>query len=123
MAENKVYLTCKEEGGDLHIAEDVIAAIAADAALEVEGVRGLMGGERSGRKVAAKSVSVEMGEENILTVRLAIMVSYGSVIPEVASAVQQAVYTAIPAMTGFSVGKVDVHVGGIAFDRKPASGK
>lgn len=118
MAENKVYLTYSEEGGQLHIAEDVIAAIAADAALEVEGVHSLMGGERSLKKGAGKSASIELTEENKIQVKLSLMVCYGAVIPEVAVAVQKAVAEAIPAMTGFEVGTVDVHVAGIYFEGK-----
>ena len=38
MAENREYLTRAEENGSINIAEDVVAAIAADAIGEIEGV-------------------------------------------------------------------------------------
>ena len=38
MAENREYLTRAEENGSISIAEDVVAAIAADAVAEIEGV-------------------------------------------------------------------------------------
>ena len=38
MAENREYLTRAEENGSIHISEDVVAAIAADAIGEIEGV-------------------------------------------------------------------------------------
>ena len=37
MAENREYLTRAEENGSISIAEDVVAAIAADAVAEIEG--------------------------------------------------------------------------------------
>ena len=37
MAENREYLTRTEENGSIHISEDVVAAIAADAIGEIEG--------------------------------------------------------------------------------------
>ena len=38
MAENREYLTRAEENGSISIAEDVVAAIAADAVAGIEGV-------------------------------------------------------------------------------------
>ena len=41
MAENKEYISRPDEMGTIHISEEVLAAIAAAAALEVEGVASL----------------------------------------------------------------------------------
>ena len=42
MADSKDYMTLSEENGSIHIAEEVIAAIAVGAVREVEGVSGMM---------------------------------------------------------------------------------
>ena len=42
MAEGREYISCPDELGTIHISEDVLAVTAAAAALEVEGVGGLV---------------------------------------------------------------------------------
>ena len=44
-----------------------------------------------------------------------VMVRYGYPIPEVAEKIQNAVSSAVEAMTGFQVKAVNVHVGGVSF--------
>jgi len=46
---------------------------------------------------------------------LYVMLRYGYAIPEVAEKIQNAVASAVEAMTGFAVKAVNVHVGGISF--------
>lgn len=41
MSENKEYVSRSDELGNIHISEEVLAAITAAAALDVEGVSGL----------------------------------------------------------------------------------
>ncbi len=123
MAENKDYMTLPEEHGNIHIAEDVIAAIAVGAVREVEGVAGMMTGmggsvadlmtnKKSAQK-GTKGVKIEMKEEG-LTLDLYLTVNYGHPIPEVAENAQKAVASAVEAMAGLSVHAVNIHVAGVA---------
>lgn len=113
MNESKEYITHPDEMGTIHISEDVLAAIAASAASEVEGVSGLMSVPGTKRS-AARGVRLSLkGEETVIDLYL--MVKYGQAIPEVAGKVQEAVGAAVEAMAGFSAAAVNVHVGGVTF--------
>ena len=123
MSENKEYVSRSDELGNIHISEEVLAGIAAAAALEVEGVSGLAANlgsdiaELLGKKNLAKGVHVKM-EDDKVQVDLSILMSYGSTIPEMGKAVQDAVKTAIESMSGLEVSAVNVNVAGIVFPPK-----
>ena len=121
MSENKGYMTLPEEGGSIHISEAVIAAIAVGAVRDVEGISGMMTGmggtvsELVNKKNAVKGlkgVKIDMTGDT-LTLDLYVTVQYGAAIPEVAENVQKAVISSVEAMTGCTVGTVNVHVGGV----------
>ena len=122
MADSKDYMTLSEENGSIHIAEDVIAAIAVGAVREVEGVSGMMtnlGGSvtdlvnnKKNAQKGAKGVKIDMTHE-ALVLNLYLTVQYGHAIPEVAENAQKAVSAAVEAMTGCSVSAVNIHVGGV----------
>ena len=112
MNENKEYITHPEELGTIHISEDVLCAIAASAAMEIEGVSALMAS--GSKKNAGKGVKITIAE-NRAVVDVYLMVVYGQPIPEVAAKVQAAVTSAMDAMAGFAVQEVNVHVGGVSF--------
>ena len=123
MAENKDYMTLNEENGNIHISEEVIAAIAVGAARE--GVAGMMSNmgatmgdllnnKKNAQKVT-KSVKIDMTGA-ALKLDLYLTVQYGAAIPEVAENTQKAVASAIEAMTGCAVEAVNVHVTGIALN-------
>ena len=114
MVDNKEYMTHHESMGAIQISEDVVAAIATTTALEVEGVGGLMNANMvmGGKKLTAKGVRVDMDEAG-LVVSLFIMIRYGCSVTEIANRVQNAVFTALSDMTGFSVHTVNVHVVGV----------
>lgn len=120
MPENKEYMIHREEFGSIQISEDVVASIAAGAALEVENVMGLQGHNVSdfmgGKKMTARGVRVENDGEGGIAVNLFITVRYGCTIGEVAKKVQKAVYEALENSTGFAVSAVNVQVGGISFN-------
>ena len=120
MAENREYMTHEEELGTIQISEDVVGSIATGAAMEVEGVGGLMNANVSdfmgGKKMTAKGVRVENDGDGSIMVNLYISVCYGSTVGEVGKKVQQAVFTALESMTGFHISAVNVHVGGICFN-------
>ena len=122
MSESKEYMTLPEENGSINISEDVIASIAVGAVREVDGVSGMMTGiggsvtdlmtNKKNAQKGAKGVKIDMtGVDIVLDLYLA--VEFGHPIPEVAENAQRAVASAIEAMTGCSVGAVNIHVGGI----------
>lgn len=112
MADSKDYMTHPEELGSIHISEEVLASIAAGAAVENEGISGLM--SQSGKKTNAKGVRIAV-EDDGAVVDLYVMIRYGYAIPEVAEKIQTSVASSMEAMTGFAVKAVNVHVGGVSF--------
>ena len=104
--------------GTVKIADDVVALIAAFAAMEVEGVSGMAGGldmdtvSRGGMKRLGRTVKVEVGAEGV-RVDLSIELVYGYSIPETCSKVQSKVRTAVENMTGLEVLDVNIRVAGI----------
>ena len=124
MGESKEYMTQPEENGSINISEEVIAAIAVGAVRDVEGVSGMMtnlGGSvtdlvtKKNAQKGTKGVKIDMtGTALVLDVYLT--VKFGTPIPEVAENAQKAVISAVEAMTGCSVGAVNVHVGGVTLE-------
>lgn len=122
MGESKEYMTLPEENGSINISEEVIAAITVGAVRDVEGVSGMMTtmgnsvtdlvNNKKNAQKSVKGVKIDMtGTALVLDVYLT--VQYGSPIPEVAENVQKAVISSVEAMTGCSVGAVNIHVGGV----------
>ena len=114
MGESKDYVSRSDELGNIHISEEVLAAISAAAALEVEGVSSLT---NPSKKNAAKGVHIKMEEEKVV-VTMSVLMSYGHTIPEMGRAVQESVKNAIESMTGLEVAAVNISVGGIVFPQK-----
>ena len=123
MSENKEYVSRSDELGNIHISEEVLAAIAAAATLEVEGVHALSANlgsdlaELLGKKHLTKGIQIQM-EEDKVKVDLSVLMAYGHTIPEVGKAVQDAVKNAVKSMTGLDVAEVNVAVSGISFEKK-----
>ena len=124
MSESKDYISRSDELGNIHISEDVLAVIAAAAALEVEGVGSLSANLGTdlvemlgGKKNLSKGVRLSVEDGNI-TVDLSIMVKYGYVVPEVAKQVQDGVHTAIENMSGLTPACVNVHVAWVTFEKE-----
>lgn len=122
MADNREYVTHPEELGTINISEDVVAAIAAGAAVEVEGVSGLVYGtntnvhEMLSKKNISKGIKIDIGEDSV-AIDVFIMVRFGCPIAEIARSVQDAVSVAVENMTELKVSCVNVHVGGVSFDK------
>ena len=123
MSENKEYVSRSDELGNIHISEEVLAAITAAAALDVEGVSGLAANlgsdiaELLGKKNLAKGVHVRM-EDDKVEVELSVLMGYGHTIPEIGRAIQDGVKGAIESMTGLDVSVVNGSVAGITFPPK-----
>lgn len=108
--------------GDVKIADDVVATIAAIAAGEVEGVSKAAGGLGNtlmayvGVKKTDRSVRVEIAG-NLVHVDINIRVLYGYNIQEVSSKVQEKVKNSIENMTGLSVADINIRVSGIEMEK------
>ena len=119
MSESKEYLVQPVEKGTVNISEEVVAAIAALAISEVEGVYGLSSSftadlkEMLGRKNMSKGVKLTI-EDEVVTVEGFVVITYGSEIPAVAANIQDAVITAIESMAGLKVAAVNVDICGIS---------
>jgi uncharacterized alkaline shock family protein YloU len=119
MGENKEYIIFPDERGSVNISEDVIAIIAANAALETEGVASLSASlgkdiaDLLGKKNISKGVKIEIDGET-LKIDVYIMVSLSASINKVGAEVQKAVASAIESATGITVKEVNVHVCGMS---------
>ncbi len=123
MEENKNKVDVNEEEiGDIKIADEVVAIIAALAATDVKGVSGMSSGiaggiaEIMGRKNVTKGIKVDVIEKQAL-IDLYIIMEYGSRIPEVAWEIQEKVKKSVETMTGLKVDKVNIHVQGVNLEK------
>ena len=122
MSEMKEYISRADELGNIHISEDVLAVIAAAAALEVEGVHGLaanLGSDLAellgGKKNLAKGIRIQVADQAV-SVDISIVVKYGYLIPDVAKALQDAVCSSMESMSSLTVTAVNVNVSGISLE-------
>ena len=104
--------------GEVKIADEVVAIIAALAATEVEGVASMAGNitneliSRLGMKNLSKGVKVDV-LEGVVTVSLALNMKYNYSIMDVSAKVQEKVKAAIENMTGLTVADVNIRVAGV----------
>jgi uncharacterized alkaline shock family protein YloU len=89
--------------GNASVATDVLASYAADAAREVEGVRGLV----EGRLPRHGAVRID-GETDRVTVELHLELAWGASAPAVGAEVQRRVADYLERMAGARPGAVDV---------------
>ena len=107
--------------GEIKIADEVVAIIAALAATEVEGVASMAGNitneliGKLGMKNLSKGVKVDV-LEGIVTVSLAFNLKYNYSIVEVSARVQEKVKNAIENMTGLEVADVNIKVAGVEME-------
>ena len=107
--------------GEIKIADEVVAIIAALAATEVEGVASMAGNitneliGKLGMKNLYKGVKVDV-LEGIVTVSLALNLKYNYSIVEVSARVQEKVKNAIENMTGLEVADVNIKVAGVEME-------
>ena len=107
--------------GEIKIADEVVAIIAALAATEVEGVASMAGNitneliGKLGMKNLSKGVKVDV-LEGIVTVSLALNLKYNYSIVEVSARVQEKVKNAIENMTGLDVADVNIKVAGVEME-------
>ncbi|MDE6616554.1 MAG: Asp23/Gls24 family envelope stress response protein [Lachnospiraceae bacterium] len=116
--EPKEYIMEKKGAGEVKIASDVVAIIAAIAATETDGVSSMAGNitneliGKFGMKKLSKGVKVTM-EEGLVHVDIMLNVKYGYSIKSVSEQVQNRVSQQIETMTGLVVPEVNVRVAGV----------
>ena len=107
--------------GEVKIADEVVAIIAALAATEVEGVASMAGNitnelvGKLGMKNLSKGVKVDVTEEHV-SVSLSLNLKYGYSIPKVCEVVQDKVKSAIENMTGLIVLDVNIKIAGVSLE-------
>ena len=112
----------KDSTGAVSISDEVLAVIAGTAALEAEGVAGLMGyyhgnNQKAVRKQMSKVISVLVNEGTVKA-NLSITARFGAKLHEVAKDVQKRVKMEVESMTGLSLTEVNVTVGAIVGEKK-----
>lgn len=118
----------KEEFGQIQIADEVVAVIAATAAMEIEGVLNASSAsgnalvEFFGKKSQTKGVKVN-SEAGELTLELDIVLLFGTKIQLAALEVQKKVKSAVETMTGLPVAMENVNVCGIIKEKQPKTTK
>ena len=116
MAENKQYVAQPQENGNVMISEDVIATIIAQAAKEVEGVVSLTMkhsvdfSDVMSVKNWVKGMKITIDENDELHIDCNIAIAYGENVVKVATAVQEAVISALEAAASVKVASVNVNV-------------
>ena len=109
--------------GDIRIADNVIATIAAIAITEIDGatlasssptsdLRELIVKSKSGR-----GIKVQFSEEGI-RLDIPLMVRYGMIVADVAKQVQDTVVNAVESMTSLHVSGVNVSIVGVSSETK-----
>lgn len=109
--------------GEVKIADEVVAIIAALAATEVEGVASMAGNitnelvGKLGMKNLSKGVKVDV-LEGVVTVSLALNLKYNYSIMDISSKVQEKVKNAVENMTGLEVADVNIKVAGVEMENQ-----
>ena len=107
-----------EQVGEVKIADEVVSVIAGLAAMEVDGVSSMAGNatkeiiSKLGKKAVAKGVKIDV-LDGIVTVSLALNMTYGYSIREVTAKGQEQVKAAIENMTALEVADVNIRVAGV----------
>lgn len=115
----KIHTLDSSNTGEVKIADDVVATIAAIAAGEVDGVSGITGnisdkfmnsvGIKGG---AVSGVRVDVAG-NMVRVDIAIIIKYGHNVRETSKKVQDKIKNSIETMTGLNVTDVNIRITGV----------
>ena len=123
MPDSKGYIRSTDEKGSINIAENVVAVIAAAAAVDIDGVFGLYqspGGKdlttASGRKGISRGIRVSIEEDDV-AVDVYFIAEMGYSVSEIGVKVQKAVISAIEEAVGVKVSTVNVHICGVSLKK------
>ncbi len=109
--------------GEVKIADEVVAIIAALAATEIDGVASMAGNitneviGKLGIKNLSKGVKVDV-LEGVVTISLALNLKYNYNIMDVTRKVQDKVKSAVENMTGLEVADVNIKVAGVEMEKQ-----
>ena len=124
MNENKEYVSQSVDNGSIRISEDVIASIAANAVMEVEGVYGLNNmisaelAGKIGKKTPGRGIRLAIAENNEISIDCYVVVLYGHSVFDVAKNVQENVMNVVESTTGQKVKNVNVSISGISLPKE-----
>ena len=121
--DEKINYTIQNESsfGEVQIADDVVAVIAAYAAADVKGVASVAGNtakeriNKRGIKNPSRGVKVDV-LDGVVTVSMALIVKYNFNIVEVTKNVQEKVKATIENMTGLEVADINIKVSGVEME-------
>ena len=122
MAESKGYLKSADERGSINISQDVVAVIAAAAAVDVDGVYGLYqssGRELttvSGKKGISKGIRIQIDGDDV-AVDVNFIAEMGYSVSEVGETVQKAVKSSIEEAVGAKVSAVNINICGVSLKK------
>lgn len=123
MSEHRGYISVADEKGSVNTNYNVVAVIAASAAIEVDGVHALYQSasreltEVSGRKGISRGIRLEVDDDNVV-VDVYLIAKVGFAVNEVGEAVQRVVKAAIEEAVGVNVSAVNVNICGISLKQK-----
>ena len=101
--EQEKNVNVNQTGGQLKIADDVIAIIAGLAISDQKGI------DKAAKKSKNKGVTIRM-EEGQVVCEAELSIVHGTKIPELAAQVQEKIKTAVETMTGLTVKQVNVNI-------------
>ncbi|MEA5040772.1 MAG: Asp23/Gls24 family envelope stress response protein [Clostridiaceae bacterium] len=110
MNEQISYVEISDANGAIRISTDVLAELCAAACLETNGVSAM---GTAPQTTPIKGVSVDLETDGTCTVDAYVLVRMGDVLTDVAKTAQLNVKTAIDAVAGVSLGKVNIYVAGV----------
>lgn len=121
--DEKITYTIQNEAslGEVQIADEVVATIAAYAAADVKGVASVAGNtakeriNKRGMKNPSRGVKVDV-LEGVVTISMAINIKYEFSIVEVTKNVQEKVKTTIENMTGLEVADINIRVASVEME-------
>ncbi|MBQ7015982.1 MAG: Asp23/Gls24 family envelope stress response protein [Firmicutes bacterium] len=96
-------VSVNQAGGQLKIADDVIAIIAGLAISDQKGI------EKAAKKGRNKGITIRM-EEGQVVCDVELTIVQGTKIPKMAAEVQEKIKTAVETMTGLAVKQVNVNI-------------
>jgi uncharacterized alkaline shock family protein YloU len=122
MPESKEYIRISDEKGSINISEEVVAVIAAAAAIEVDGVHSLFfsHGKEPANMLSKKALSrgVKLNiEGDDVAVDVYVIASIGHSVNEVGVDIQKAVISAVESTLGVKVGTVNVNICGVSLKK------
>lgn len=112
------------EAGDVTVSESVIASIAKNAIMEVEGVHSVMGDEQPEPKkifdlISSKATGKDKGikvvtkDNKELSIEVFVVLNYGTNLINVSKKIQEKVKDAVESIVGMHVVDVDVYIEGV----------